>query len=199
MSSSAAQNNMRVVVVSGPSGSGKTTIVERLMADRPVPLRKCVSATTRPARPGEEEGESYYFLTKDEFQRRLENDAFIEYAEVFRSGHLYGTLRSEVDKAAAEGAWAFLEIDVNGALQVMQQFPDAITIFVRTSSDDEFEHRLRARGTESEEVIQKRIATAREELQFADRYKYQVVNDVIDLAVQRVAEILKGELGHTHA
>jgi len=145
------------------------------------------------------DGTSYYFLTKDGFLERLENDEFIEYAEVFRSGHFYGTLRSEVQNAAAEGAWAFLEIDVNGALQVMQQFDDAITIFLRTPSDHEFEQRLRNRGTESEEVIQRRIATAREELEYADRYKYQVVNDEVDRAVGQVAAILKGELGHTHA
>lgn len=193
------ETGQRVVVISGPSGSGKTTIVERLMADPPVPLRKCVSATTRPPRPGEIDGVSYYFLTDHEFRRRLENGEFIEYAEVFRSGNLYGTLRSEVRKAADAGAWAFLEIDVNGALQVMQQFPDAITMFVRTPSDGEFERRLRARGTESEDVIQRRLETAREELRYVDRYRYQIVNDEIDSAVQQVAEILQSEMRHSHA
>lgn len=186
-------------MISGPSGSGKTTLVERLIEESPVRLRKCVSATTRPPRPNEIDGEAYYFLSPDEFQQRLANNEFLEYAEVFRSGHHYGTLKSEVQKSIDAGAWAFLEIDVDGALQVMEQYPDAITVFIRTPSDDEFERRLRARGTETEESIQRRLKTAREELKSADRYRYQVVNNEIDAAVNEVAGILQREMGHTHA
>lgn len=180
-----------LLVLSGPSGSGKTTIVQRLLHDSPVPLRKCVSATTRPPRTGEIDGEHYHFLFADEFERRRQAGEFLETAEVFSSGYWYGTLKSEIGRAADEGAWAFLEIDVEGALNVMREYPKAVTIFIRTSSVGEYEKRLRARGTESEEVIRKRLATARRELAQADRYKFQVVNDDLDRAVDEIQHILR--------
>jgi len=183
----------RIVVLSGPSGSGKTTVVRRLVESAPVQLIKSVSATTRPPRPGEVEGDDYWFLTRDEFQRRLQAEQFIEYAEVFSSGFLYGTLWSELDRAWAQGGWAFLEIDVQGALRVVQQYPDTVTIFLRAPSAAEFERRLRSRGTESEEVIQRRLATAAQELQQADRYRYTVVNDQLEHAVSEICGILKAE------
>lgn len=192
-------DSVRVVVVSGPSGCGKTTIVERLIEQQPVPLVKTVSATTRPPRRGETDGVSYYFLSNDEFGRRLARGEFIEHAEVFGTGNLYGTLQSEVERAAADGAWALLEIDVQGAMQVVSRFPDAITIFIRTPSEDVFEARLRARGTESDEMIQRRVATARQELQAAPRYKYQVVNDDLTVAVTEVSQILLAEQGRSDA
>ncbi len=183
----------RIVILSGPSGSGKTTIVNRLMAESPVRLLKAVSATTRKPRPGEIEGGDYYFLSDAEFRQRLAEDAFLEHAEVFSSGFLYGTLRSEIQRAREAEAWAFLEIDVEGALNVMQQYPDAVTIFLKTPSPEEFERRLRARGTESEQIIQKRLATAAKELQFTDRYRHIVVNDKLDRAVAEICKILKSE------
>ena len=183
----------RIVVLSGPSGSGKTTVVRRLVESAPVQLIKSVSATTRPPRPGEVEGDDYWFLTRDEFQRRLQAEQFIEYAEVFSSGFLYGTLWSELDRAWAQGGWAFLEIDVQGDLRVVQQYPDTVTIFLRAPSAAEFERRLRSRGTESEEVIQRRLATAAQELQQADRYRYTVVNDQLEHAVSEICGILKAE------
>ncbi len=161
----ATPGKKRIVVLSGPSGSGKTTIVRRLTEESPVQLYKSVSATTRPPRPGEVDGDDYWFLDGGEFRRRIEAGEFIEFAEVFSSGFLYGTLWSELDRAWAQGEWAFLEIDVEGALRVVQQYPEAVTIFLRTPSSAEFERRLRARGTESEDVIQRRIATAEQELQ----------------------------------
>lgn len=187
------QQNPRIVVLSGPSGSGKTTLVKRMIADAPVRLIKAVSATTRPPRPGELDGDDYFFLTEPEFRGRLLADEFIEYAEVFSSGFYYGTLRSELQRAWDQQAWAFLEIDVQGAMRVMQQYPGAVTIFLRTPSSGEFERRLRNRGTESEENIQKRLATAAKELQFADRYRYVVVNDHLDQAVGEICEILSSE------
>lgn len=183
----------RVVVLSGPSGSGKTTIVNRLIAESPVKLRKSVSATTRKPRPQEIDGEDYHFLTDADFREKLDQQLFIEHAEVFSSGFLYGTLKTEVQHAVDQGAWAFLEIDVEGALNVMQQYPNAVTIFLKTPSPEEFERRLRARGTENEEVIQKRLATAARELKFVDRYRHVVVNDVLDRAVTEICEILKSE------
>ena len=183
----------QVVVLSGPSGSGKTTIVNRLIAESPVKLLKSVSATTRKPRPKEVHGEDYYFLSDEDFREKLQNNEFLEHAEVFSSGFLYGTLKSEVDRAGDANAWAFLEIDVEGAMNVMQQYTDAVTIFLKTPSPEEFERRLRARGTEDEAVIRKRLATAAKEIQFADRYRHVVVNDELDRAVDELCEILKSE------
>ena len=183
----------RIVVLSGPSGSGKSTLV-RLLVDRaPVKLVMSISATTRPPRPNEVNGRDYWFLTDAEFRKRLAEGQFLEHAEVFSSGFLYGTLSSEMDRAWSQGGWAFLEIDVQGAMKVMQQYPNAVTIFLCTPSPGEFERRLRARGTESEEVIQRRLATAEKELQLADRYKYVVVNDQLETAVSEICAILKAE------
>ncbi len=183
----------RIVILSGPSGSGKTTLVRRLVECAPVKLVKSVSATTRPPRPGEVDGDDYWFLSNDEFRRRLAKDEFIEHAEVFSSGFFYGTLWSELERAWGLDGWAFLEIDVQGAMKVVQQYPETVTIFLRTPSSAEFERRLRARGTESEEVIQRRLATAEKELQQAHRYRYVVVNDQLETAVSEICEILKAE------
>lgn len=190
-SPSASQNREpRVFLLSGPSGVGKTTIVQHLLDRAPVPLRKAVSATTRPPREGEVNGESYYFLSQDEFDRRREAGEFLECAEVHHSGYWYGTLRSELKRAQQAGAWAFLEIDVQGALAVMEQYPHAVSVFLVVPSVEDYENRLRARGTESEEVIRRRLKTAEEELQYADRYDYQVVNDDLERAVNEIAAIL---------
>ena len=188
-----------IVVLSGPSGSGKTTVVEQLIEVSPVPLIKSVSATTRPPRAGETDGDSYYFLSDDVFRQRLEAGDFLEHAEVFSSGFLYGTLDSELTRAWQDSAWAFLEIDVQGAMKVMQDYPQAVTIFLKTPSPEEFERRLRARGTETEDVIRKRLATSARELQFAERYRHTVVNDELDRAVQEICDILKSEETQAHA
>jgi guanylate kinase len=182
-----------VVVLSGPSGSGKSTVVGMLLEQSSVPLRKSVSATTRSPRPGEVDGDAYHFLTKEDFLRRKEAGDFIETEEVFGSGYWYGTLKSEVDEATTAEAWAFLEIDVRGALKVMEQYPNAVTIFLTTPSPEEYERRLRDRGTEDEAKIQRRLQTAREELKFADRYRYTVINDDLNRTVEEISEILKAE------
>lgn len=190
MSSGSARDPFQVVVLSGPSGSGKTTIVKRLLAESPVSLQMSISATTRPRRPGEVDGVHYYFLTRPEFDRRRAAGEFLEYAEVHKSGYWYGTLRSELDRIRDSGAWALLEVDVQGALNIMQQYPDALSIFLETPSVDEYERRLRARGTESDAVIERRLQTARSELEFAVRYRHRVVNDDLDRAVRAICDLL---------
>ena len=185
----------RVVVISGPSGAGKTTLVERVIRESPVKLVKSISATTRPARSGEVDGDAYYFLAPQEFADRKARGEFLETAEVFGVGHWYGTLKSEVERARALGGWSLLEIDVQGALCVMQLYPDAVTIFLKPPSLEVLEQRLRARQTDAEAVIQRRLAQAREELQFVDRYRYQVVNDQLDQAVADVIQILASQRG----
>ncbi len=183
---------MRFVVLSGPSGSGKTTIVQHLIEKCPVKLIKSVSATTRPARPHEVEGDHYYFLSKEEFASRRAADEFLECAEVHSSGNWYGTLKSEVSRARELGGCALLEIDVQGARQVIDHCSRALTIFVKTAEDGEYERRLRARGTESDAVIQSRLETARRELAQAKAYRHQVVNDDLDRAVAEM-------IGHIQA
>ena len=183
-------NSAHIVVLSGPSGSGKTTVVERLLVESPVALRMSVSATTRPPRPNEVDGVHYYFLSREEFERRLAAGEFLEHAEVHRSGYLYGTLHSEIDLAHSLGKWPLLEVDVEGARSIMQKYPDALSIFLTASSLAEFEKRLRMRGTETEEVIQKRLRTAENELTLAGCYRFRVVNDDLVRAVNEICEIL---------
>jgi len=178
------------VVLSGPSGSGKTTIVERLLAECPIKLIKSVSATTRPPRTGEVEGENYYFLSRDEFLARRERGEFLECAEVHASGNWYGTLKSEVIRGRLLGGWALLEIDVQGAQQVLGQYPLALSIFVKLSPVEEYERRLRGRKTDSEEVIQLRLENARNELLKADSYRFQVINAELDRSVQEIIDII---------
>jgi guanylate kinase len=180
----------QVVVLSGPSGSGKTTVVNRLLRESPVPLMMSISATTRPMRRGEVDGVHYHFLTQAEFDRRRDAGEFLEYAEVHKSGYWYGTLKSELERIQRAGAWALLEVDVQGALNVMAQYPRALSVFLETPSVDEYERRLRARGTEDEAVIQRRLQTARRELELAGRYRYRVVNDDLDRAVRAICDLL---------
>ena len=180
----------RLIVVSGPSGAGKTTVMRRVFQQATAPLVASVSATTRPPRPGETDGVDYHFLPEEEFASRRKRGDFLESFQVFGCGYWYGTLRSEVATGLAAGKWVVLEIDVQGALAVMGQFPDAITIFLRPSSVAELERRLRGRGTETEAAIQRRLARANEELRHAGRYRYQVINDQIDTAVEEICHIL---------
>lgn len=180
----------QLLVLSGPSGSGKTTIVERLVAESPVPLVKMISATTRPQRKGEVDGVAYYFLTPEEFERRRAEDAFLETAEVFGAGYWYGTLRSELQRAREANGWAFLEVDVEGAFKIIDVYPDALTIFVQPPSLEICEQRLRSRATDSEETIQRRLRKVHQELALADRYCYQVVNDDLDRAVDEIKSII---------
>lgn len=188
-----------VVVLSGPSGSGKTTIVNRLIEEADVKLMKAISATTRPKRVGEVHGRDYWFLTPEEFEERRRRGEFLECEEVHHSGFWYGTLKSELERIREAGGWAFLEIDVQGALRVMEEYPDAVTIFLKTPSQEEYEQRLRGRGTESDDVIQRRLETARNELKLADRYQYQVVNDDLGCAVREITNILSAREAQRHA
>lgn len=180
----------KLVVISGPSGAGKTTLLKKVY-ERCPRLVPSVSATTRGARPGEKEGVDYYFLSLEEFSLRRERGEFLECFEVFDHGHWYGTLQSEVGPSLEAGKWVVLEIDVQGTLAVLERYPDAITIFVRPSSTEELDRRLRGRGTESDAAIERRLEVARRELSFADRYQYQVLNDDVDQAVSQICDILK--------
>jgi guanylate kinase len=167
--------------------------MRRVFQASPVPLVRSVSATTRPPRPDEVDGVDYHFLHNGDFAERRKRGDFIECFEVFGQSYWYGTLWSEVTSGLDAGKWVVLEIDVQGALAVVQRFPDAITIFLRPSSRKELERRLRDRGTETEEALRRRLSEADHELAQANRYRYQVINDNMDQAVQDICGILTNE------
>ena len=188
-----ATSQGRLVVISGPSGAGKTSVMRRVYETCQVPLVRSVSATTRPPRNGETDGVDYHFLSDDDFRTLRKKGDFLECFEVFGQAYWYGTLWSEVTTGLNAGKWVVLEIDVQGALAVLQRFPDAITIFLRPSSRAELERRLRGRNTETEEAIRCRLAQADHELAQANRYQHQVINDDMDQAVRDICDILTNQ------
>lgn len=182
----------RLIIISGPSGAGKSTVTRRLLAECELPLRLSVSATTRAPRPGENDGREYHFLTQSRFDELRHQGAFLECKEVFGRGHWYGTLRSEVADGLAGGQWVILEIDVQGAMEVMEHTDlNPISLFIHPGGMDELERRLRDRGTESEAAIQRRLETAADEMRFLHRYEYEIINGSVDVAVAQVCQILR--------
>ena len=185
------QRNGLLLVVSGPAGVGKGTLDKALM-DRNNKIRMSVSATTRSPRPGEIEGVHYFFKTEEEFRAMVDRGEFLEYMHVFGSNY-YGTPRSFVEQNLANGYDVILEIDVQGAMKVKQTFPDAVLIFITAPSLSEIKSRLIGRGTETMEQVEKRFATAFEEIKMISHYDYLVVNDVVDVAVHHMEAILEAE------
>lgn len=184
------------MVFSAPSGAGKSTIVREVLRRKPVPgMELSISATTRPRRPGEEEGRDYYFLSEEEFKSRRERGEFVEWAEVH--GHLYGTLRRTVEEALEEGKVLLLEIDVQGARQIRRAFPESVSVFVAPPSLEVLEKRLRERGRDPEEDIERRLEAAPKELSEAGYYDYIVVNEDLEEAVRAVEAILVAEYHRT--
>jgi guanylate kinase len=179
------------LILSAPSGGGKTTIARALLRLRS-DVGYSISCTTRPPRPTEATGQDYHFLTRDEFLRRRAAGDFAESAEVH--GNLYGTLRSEVARILEAGKHVVMDIDVQGARQIRQAFPDAVTVFVLPPSGDVLLDRLRRRKTESPEQLVARLHSALQELRAVHEYEYVVVNDELDLAVQRVGSIVDAEV-----
>ncbi len=163
-----------LLVLSGPSGSGKSTLIAQLLKDA-WPLRLSVSVTTRMPRPRETAGVHYHYWTREQFLDARDRGEFLEWAEVH--GNCYGTLESEVGPHRAAGMGVILDVDVQGWQQVKERCPDLVSAFIQSSSPDEYERRLRKRGTESEETIERRLQTALRELRFAPRYDHVIVND----------------------
>jgi guanylate kinase len=179
-----------LVVLSSPSGGGKTSIARQLIADRD-DVGYSVSATTRPPRPGEQEGRDYHFLSRPEFERRVKAGEFLEHAAY--GGNLYGTLRDEIERIFAAGKHAVLDIEVEGARQIRRTLPGAIRIFVLPPSGSELARRLEGRQTEDRAAVRRRLDHADEELAAVAEYDYAIVNDDLRHAVAQVGAILDAE------
>ena len=180
----------RTFIISGPSGVGKSTVLKALL-ERRRDLFFSVSATTRPARPGEIDGIHYRFLDVDTFREWIARDEFLEYAEFV--GNFYGTPREYVYKAMNQGRDVILDIEIQGAIQVATKRPETVRIFIAPPSWAELERRLTSRGTESPEKIQKRLARAQVEFQTAHTYDYFVINDTVENAARELEAIMTAE------
>lgn len=176
----------KLIIISAPSGSGKTTIVKNLLIKNPG-LEFSISATTRPRRGPEQEGRDYYFLTQEEFRKKIENDEFIEWEEVYK-GHLYGTLKTEIDRIWAKGKHVLFEVDVRGGLRLKKIFGKrSIALFIMAPSIAELKKRLLARGTDKVSEIEMRLAKAEIELEFASQFDCIIVNRNLDEAIEEVS------------
>jgi guanylate kinase len=180
-----------VFVVTGPSGAGKGTLIKGLLELAPA-LEVAVSATTRPQRPGEVDGREYWFLSDEEFSRRVEAGEFLEHVR-YVSGRRYGTLRSEIERISNDGGTCVLELELEGALAVQRDLESSVTIFI-AADVPELERRLRERATESTGEIGERIALARSQLEQAHRFRYMVRNDDVERATAALAALVQCEL-----
>lgn len=184
-----AEHKGKLFIVSGPSGTGKGTICKRLIDETDVELS--VSMTTRNPREGEVDGKSYYFTTKEAFQQAIEDGGFLEWAEVY--GNYYGTPKAKVEEKLAAGIDVLLEIDIQGALNVKEAYPNGIFIFILPPSMAELRKRITGRGTDSEASINLRLSQTLKEVSYIDKYDYCVVNGELDEAVARVKSIVIAE------
>ncbi|WP_314451048.1 guanylate kinase [uncultured Granulicatella sp.] len=180
-----------LIVLSGPSGVGKGTVRAAIFSKEEQKFVYSISATTRLPRTGETDGVDYFFKTREEFEQMIQNKQLLEYAEYV--GNYYGTPLEYVESTLATGKDVFLEIDVQGAIQVRELMPDGVFIFLTPPDLNELESRIVNRGTDSDEVIAKRMKTAREELELMKYYDYSVVNDTVDNAVQKIEAIIQTE------
>ena len=179
-----------LIVISGASGTGKGTVCKELLA-REQGIAYSVSATSRAPREGEQDGREYYFRTRAEFEAMIEEGAFLEYADVY--GNYYGTPLAPIEERRAAGEDILLEIDTQGALNVMERCPDGTFIFLLPPSLEELQRRITGRGTESEESLARRLSAARDEILLGKRYRYAVLNDTVEAATERIRTILTAE------
>lgn len=181
----------KLIIFSAPSGAGKTSIVRKLMELMPDKLAFSVSACTRKQRPGEVHGKDYYFLSPEEFKANIQNGAFVEWEEVYENG-FYGTLKSEIERIRNSGKNVLFDVDVEGGLSLKKIYPkDALAIFVMPPDEDVLETRLRGRGTEDEESLQKRLAKAKKELSYYKKFDKVILNDVLEHAVEEAETSVK--------
>jgi guanylate kinase len=181
-----------LIILSGPAGSGKSTVINRLIAESDLPLRRAVSVTTRSPREGEKQDIDYHFRTEEQFRQHLDAKEFLEWAQVHGKDY-YGTLRSEVDPYRARGMGVILVIDVQGAAQVRKLYPEAVSVFLVASTWEIYEQRLRNRGTEDEASLARRLATAQQELtrvREQKEYQHEVINDDLGETVRQLRELI---------
>ena len=178
-------------IVSAPSGAGKTSLLTAVHSQLPE-LKVAVSHTTRQARPGEEDGQHYHFVSVEKFKKIRDAGDFLEYAEVF--GNYYGTSKQAVNNLLDAGEQVVLEIDWQGAQQVRKVYPDAVSIFILPPSVEELEHRLKARGQDSQQIIDARMAQAQSEISHYHEYEYIVINDELELAIETLVGIFSKPL-----
>lgn len=188
-------NQGLLIVISGPSGVGKGTVRKALFQRSDHDLAYSISMTTRKPRKGEVDGVDYYFVSREEFERRIKNNQFLEYAEFV--GNYYGTPKDKVLDQLNKGSEVVLEIEVNGASQIKKIMPDAVFIFIAPPTYDALEKRLIARGTEHSDAIKERIEKAHHEIKLANNYDYIVINDEVDNAADRIMAIIRAEHAKT--
>ncbi len=181
------QQKGRLIVLSAPSGSGKTTIARAIMQKYPS-IVFSVSATTRPQRRGEQHGKDYFFLSREEFDRRIKAGELVEWEEIY--GDLYGTLKSEIERALTTGRVMLFDVDVKGALSIKQHYPEALLIFIKPPSIESLKRRLTGRKTENESALGKRLERVPMELELGGKFDHQIVNDDLPRAIARVEEIV---------
>lgn len=184
-----------LIVLSGPSGAGKGTLCQALLADLPE-VHYSISVTTRPPRPGESEGVNYYYVQKDVFETMLADGEFLEWAKVY--DNYYGTPKKHVMSILERGEDIILEIDIQGAMQVRKNFPQGVFIFIIPPSINELKDRITKRGTDSAEVINKRLSCVHQELSYVSEYDYVVVNDTIQNAISKLKAIITAEKCRPH-
>jgi guanylate kinase len=183
----------KLIVFTAPSGSGKTTVVKHILSNFPE-TSFSVSATTREQRPHEVHGKDYYFISVDIFKRWIGYNAFAEWEEVY-PGQFYGTLKSEIKRLHQKGKHVIFDVDVQGALSIQEKYPkECLTVFIKVPSLDELEHRLRQRGTETEESLKKRLRKAEQELTFENRFNQVLINDDLAETLKKAEEIVRNFL-----
>jgi len=179
----------KVIIFSAPSGSGKSTVVNHLLAKCPI-LELSISATSRPPRGTEKDGVEYYFLTNEEFERRIANNEFVEYEQVY-VGRYYGTLKSELERIWSKGHIIAFDVDVKGGVNLKKIFgDDALSVFIQAPSVEVLRDRLIKRGTDTPEAIEERVAKAAEEMQYAPKFDYVLVNDKLDVCLKEAEGLL---------
>ena len=186
------KNNAKLIIFTGPSGVGKGTILADFFKQNSnEDIIYSISCTTRKPREGEVDGVHYFFKTKEEFEKLIKEDAFLEWANY--SGNYYGTNRQFVEDSLKQGKSVLLEIELQGAVIVMQKCPEAVSVFIKPPTFEELERRLRGRHSESEESIKKRLSTAKDELRHIDLFNYIIENDKVENAVKQLQEIYRKE------
>ena len=182
------KNFKKLIILTGPSGVGKGTVIKEILG-REKNIWLSISATTRNPRKGEEEGKNYYFLSEDKFKKMIVNNLFLEWAQF--AGNYYGTPISSVSRKIEDGLTVLLEIEVEGAKQIKEKFPEALSIFLLPPNKEELEKRIRNRGTDKEDAIEKRLSRANFEIEKSNEFDFSVVNYRIDKTVKRIIEIIK--------